>query len=223
MRVSEFPLLSESLNKVSTTGKLLRQFLENLRRWVMGSVLDRRVRQRDTDSFVVYLLLILTFLHEFSLVTAAFPLVLYSFALVSPGAKSLRFWNLIFYYCEIVLSLRYCFWIPFVHRCPHFEAGTCEELRESPRDWWLLCWESSPSRSRTQSHSCCCTSPLRGTTAGWLRWQRCTSWRRNSCLCQRLFSQSQAEPRVLARSQLLNQDLLQERARLQDALCDPRL
>lgn len=134
----KFPLLSESLNKVSTTGKLLRQFLENLRRWVMGSVLDRRVRQRDTDSFVVYLLLILTFLHEFSLVTAAFPLVLYSFALVSPGAKSLRFWNLIFYYCEIVLSLRYCFWIPFVHRCPHFEAGTCEELRESPRDWWLL-------------------------------------------------------------------------------------
>ena len=45
----------------------------------------------DGDGFPVLLLSSLAFVHEFSLVTAVFPLVLFTYALVSPGKKPLRF------------------------------------------------------------------------------------------------------------------------------------
>ncbi|UPQ97876.1 Piezo non-specific cation channel protein [Chloropicon primus] len=135
----KFALLSEGLQTVSTTGKRLHQLLERLKAAAVQRIQNiYTTRQRDTDSFIVYLLLMFTFVYEFSVVSLVFPLVLFTYALVSPARKPLQFWNLIFYYVEIVLSLRYCFWIPFCHDCPGFSVSSYMGMRQSKNEWWLL-------------------------------------------------------------------------------------
>lgn len=93
--------------------------------------------RRDTDSYLVYTLLLLTFVYEFTVMTSLFPLILFGYALLTPTIKSMVFWHSLFYYVEICLTLRYCFWIPFGHSCSGFEMNY-EEIQQSSKFWLLL-------------------------------------------------------------------------------------
>ena len=90
--------------------------------------------RRDTDSYLVYTLLLLTFVYEFTVMTSLFPLILFGYALLTPTIKSMVFWHSLFYYVEICLTLRYCFWIPFGHSCSGFEMNY-EEIQQSSKFW----------------------------------------------------------------------------------------
>ena len=131
--------LSQGLNSASATGqRVLRHQVTSFLRMAVARIEEVHARRRDTDSYLVYSLLMVTFIYEYSLASLAFPLILFTYALVSPQTKSRKFWHLLFYYVEICLFVRYCFWIPFAHECPGFETRTYDGLRESSRGFWLL-------------------------------------------------------------------------------------
>ena len=105
---------------------------------MLGTLRDTIDQRRDTDSYLVYALLVLNFASEFSFMTLSFPIVVFGYALLSPGLKSQLFWRLLLCYVEVCLTLKYCFWIPFEHACPGFEQMTFNAIDRSSRYWLLM-------------------------------------------------------------------------------------
>ena len=62
---------------------------------MLGTLRDTIDQRRDTDSYLVYALLVLNFASEFSFMTLSFPIVVFGYALLSPGLKSQLFWRLL--------------------------------------------------------------------------------------------------------------------------------
>jgi hypothetical protein len=139
MKDPEFSLFEgPALGRIRSMKEFGQYYLLKFRLMLVFKIREMHARRRDTDSYLVYTLLIFTFIYEFSIAASLFPLFLFGFALISPGIKSKAFWHGLFYYVELLLSVRYCFWIPFEHKCAGFEIDSFSEIQESSEYWLLL-------------------------------------------------------------------------------------